>query len=362
MLGSVGKRGDCTVASVSPEQPLVTVAIPTFNRSGLLRLAVESVLAQTYSALEVYVADNGSEDDTPDVVAAIGERDPRIHYARLDTNIGMLGNLERSLRLGTGPYLMMLHDDDLMRPRNVAEKVRLLEERPDAVIAHSAMSYIDGDGNVTDERVAWGVPIDPVEDSSTFITRMFSTCNRVSPSGTLVRRSAIEHEHYEAEDKAANDMGLWLRVARRGAVVYTDEPLVAIRQHAMSQTASTGVRALSGGGYDVSFKSVGEIRLVLDRFAARFSGDPVPGPTLKRLARKSTSANLAMAIRQELGDRPRRSDLMRRVAEAVRIEPTFLLSADGAELMAAAVGGEPGAKLVQRAVPWLKSARSFFVR
>ena len=94
--------------------PRVTVGIPTYNRSGMLRGAIESVLSQTFTNLRLVVSDNASEDDTPDVVRSFD--DERIEYVRAAHNIGPAGNFRRLLELADTEYLVLLPDDDLLYP------------------------------------------------------------------------------------------------------------------------------------------------------------------------------------------------------------------------------------------------------
>jgi hypothetical protein len=331
--------------------------IPTFNRSGLLRHAIESVLDQSLSDIEILVSDNASTDDTAAVTASFG--DPRVHYCPLESNLGMIANLDRCLTLGHAPYVSIFHDDDLMRPHNLASKVAVLDDHADVVFVHSAFSYVDGAGDVTRDWMAWGRPISPFESPATFIRRVFRAGSRVSPSGTLIRRRLIRQVHHELEDQSANDVGLWLRLARHGSVAYLDEPLIALRRHSGSLTVTSGMRTMSdAGGYTPTFETTAQIRLVLDRFAARFPGDPVPARELRSLARRSTRTRLAAVISNRTGTNPSRADLVRLFTEASRIEPTLAFSADGVELLVKMVLGTGAASAVQRARPALRSARS----
>jgi hypothetical protein len=337
--------------------PRVSVAIPTFNRAQMLKDAIASVLAQTCTEIEILVSDNASTDDTASVVASFD--DQRLRHCPLETNVGMLGNLDRCLTLGRAPHIMILHDDDLMRPTNVAAKLAVVDAHPEVAFVHSAFAFIDVDGNVTQERMTWGLPVDPIESSETFIRRVFAHGSRVSPSGSLIRRSAIGDVRHESEEKAANDMGLWLRIARNGAAGFVDAPLVALRRHAGSLTVSSGVRTMSEDDeYAPTFETVSQMQLVMDRFAARFDGEPIPGSELRSLARRSTRSRLAGVVRAQAGPDPKRKDVLDLFVEASRIEPTLALSADGVELLATIVGGKTGGELVQRARPRLRSARA----
>jgi hypothetical protein len=167
--------------------------------------------------------------------------------------------------------------------------------------------------------------------------------------------------HHEVDEKAANDVGLWLRLARYGTVAYLDTPLIALRRHSQSQTVSTGIRTLAdAGGYAASFETIEQVRMVLDRFASRYGGDPVPARELRARARRSTRGRVATVIRHQAGSAGDRRELARLFARGLRVEPTLAVSADGVELLATIALGDGAASLVRRARPWLRSARAPF--
>lgn len=95
--------------------PLVTIAIPTYNRAdGYLREALESALAQAYEHLEIVVVDNASQDATPDYVGSID--DTRLRYIRNPKNLGVNGNFNACIDNARGEYVLVLHDDDSIDP------------------------------------------------------------------------------------------------------------------------------------------------------------------------------------------------------------------------------------------------------
>src|SRR5690348_12916694 len=99
----------------------VSVLIPTYNRSWGLRAALNSALEQTWHDLEVIVCDDASADDTQDVVAEF--KDPRLTYFRQPKNAGMVGNWGKAIDLATGEALILLADDDVLRPSFVQSRV-----------------------------------------------------------------------------------------------------------------------------------------------------------------------------------------------------------------------------------------------
>ena len=93
--------------------PLVSIGIPTFNRAeGFLIDAIKSATRQSYSNIEIIIADNCSADNTESVVQSIG--DPRILYFRHDHNIGPENNFNFCLNQVKGAFFLLLHDDDLI--------------------------------------------------------------------------------------------------------------------------------------------------------------------------------------------------------------------------------------------------------
>ena len=103
------------------EAPQITVAMPVFNGEGYVHLAIQSVLDQTYSDFELLIVDNCSTDGTLDVVKTFS--DPRIHLHVNSTNLGMVGNWNRSVELATGEYIKFLSHDDLLDATCLEEQI-----------------------------------------------------------------------------------------------------------------------------------------------------------------------------------------------------------------------------------------------
>lgn len=111
-------------------EPLITVVIPTYNRAGLLRGAITSVLDQTFSNFLLLVSDNASTDGTRALVE--GLEDPRIRYYRQPSNIGMLGNFRTAIYGVQTPLVAVLSDDDLYLPSHLQNAVAALGAYPQA--------------------------------------------------------------------------------------------------------------------------------------------------------------------------------------------------------------------------------------
>ena len=128
--------------SDSTNDPLVTIAIPTFNRASLLKGCVASALLQTYQRFEVIVSDNASTDQTPDVLREF--IDPKLRVVRQATNIGLIPNWNACLAEATGDYVVFVSDDDRIAPWMLERCIALVKSQPQLPIV-IALSDVQSD-------------------------------------------------------------------------------------------------------------------------------------------------------------------------------------------------------------------------
>ena len=116
-------------------EPLVSIAIPTYNRKSGLLNTIKYFSEQTYSNIEIIISDNCSDDDPTSHVNEICMKDKRIKYFRQDSNIGMAENAKFIWRLAKGKYFLLGSDDDWWHADFISEMVYLLENNKKAVCA-----------------------------------------------------------------------------------------------------------------------------------------------------------------------------------------------------------------------------------
>lgn len=104
---------------------LLDVFIVTYNRANYLKIAIESVLNQTYSNFELTILDNCSTDNTEEVCKSF--IDPRLHYIKRKKNIGGLGNIQDAFNRASKKYFVVFHDDDIMLPDFLDYEISYLE-------------------------------------------------------------------------------------------------------------------------------------------------------------------------------------------------------------------------------------------
>lgn len=113
---------------MTPERPLLTIAIPTYNRSSCLRELLDSLLPQLAdeSRVELIVSDNASEDDTQAVLDSFEAGGARFSRNRNTRNLGADGNIHHCFESASGTYVWIVGDDDIVLPGGVGMVVELL--------------------------------------------------------------------------------------------------------------------------------------------------------------------------------------------------------------------------------------------
>lgn len=131
------------------KNPRVSVLMPVYNGERYLREAIESILNQTYTDFEFIIIDDGSTDNTWQILQSYAANEPRIVLVRNETNIGLAGSLNKGLGLARGEYIARMDADDVSLPERLASQVAFLDEHPKVGVVGSSVQLIDADGSPT---------------------------------------------------------------------------------------------------------------------------------------------------------------------------------------------------------------------
>lgn len=135
---------------LAKDHPLVTIAIPTYNRAdSYLKQSLESAVKQTYQNIEIIVSDNCSIDNTEMIVKSF--HDPRIRYFRQKENIGGVNNSNYCLDQAKGVYFTQLHDDNLIDNDFIEVCLKSVNYCSDIGVIRTGTRWIDSEGNVLKE-------------------------------------------------------------------------------------------------------------------------------------------------------------------------------------------------------------------
>jgi GT2 family glycosyltransferase len=127
-------------------EPLVTIGLPIYNGASLCRIAIESVLAQTYPNFELLISDNCSTDETEDVCREYARRDSRIRYTKTERNLGAGGNFCRTVELARGEYFRWIAHDDSIYPDFITECLAVAEADPEIISVAPIIDIMDRAG------------------------------------------------------------------------------------------------------------------------------------------------------------------------------------------------------------------------
>jgi len=200
--------------------------------------AIESALTQSETDIEVILADDGSTDGTLEVAAAYTDR--RFRIEKNEPHLGLAANFNRCLEIAQGEYVKFLCDDDLIYPDAVARLADGLDRFPEATFATSAWNWIDADGALlrTTRLLRNAPPGGTLVDLRQIVAASWLYRNRIgNPSDVLLRKSALTRLHFNEKYPQMMDWYLWLRLLKRGPLVYFPQVLSAMRTHEASLSA-----------------------------------------------------------------------------------------------------------------------------
>jgi glycosyltransferase involved in cell wall biosynthesis len=202
--------------------PEVSVVIPTRDRSRLLALTLHSVRWQRGVDLEVVVVDDGSADDTAEVVAALA--DPRVRLVRHDTPMGVSAARNRGIAEAKGSWVAFLDDDDLWAPDKLARQLQAAHRTGRAWVYTGEVSI--------DEhlRILDGAPPAPPEQVLARIGRHNAV--PAGASNVLIHTDALARAgNFDIGLRNNEDWDMWIRLAKLGIPAWVCRPLVALRVH-----------------------------------------------------------------------------------------------------------------------------------
>jgi glycosyltransferase involved in cell wall biosynthesis len=242
-------------------KPLVSVIIPVFNKQNYVSEAIESVFAQTYAPIEIIAVNDGSTDNSLEVISrylndgiqVIDQKNSGVERAR---NLGFSKSV--------GSFIVFLDADDLMKSNRITKQIDLFISDPNLVLVGTWANVIDRSGNMV------GSICPNTSNAAIQLGNLFR--NQFVSSSVMVRRSAIADGLVFNESRGtrfAEDFDLWNRVSKKGLVANIPEKLTSYRRLEVSRSHSSA-ESLLESARDISaewlyhntncFESVGSAR------------------------------------------------------------------------------------------------------
>jgi glycosyltransferase involved in cell wall biosynthesis len=200
------------------KNPLISVIIPTYNRDWIVQEAIDSVLDQDFNDYELIVVDDGSGDNTREILGVYGKGITVLQQS----NKGVSAARNSGIAAASGRLIAFLDSDDLWLPGKLSTQVKFFEENAAAVINQTQEIWVRN-----------GVRVNPRKRHHKFsgmiFERSLALC-LVSPSAVMIKKSLFDAVGVFDEDlPACEDYDLWLRISCRYPVHLIDIPLIIKR-------------------------------------------------------------------------------------------------------------------------------------
>lgn len=217
-----------------------SVVIPLYNKGAFIECTLASVLAQRWSDFELIVVDDGSTDQGPDRVAAVG--DPRVRLVR-QANAGVAAARNRGIALAQGEWVAFLDADDWLHPDYLATLVEVQKACPEADTVATDLAFIAH--TEAHWPPPWPLPEGPPAiEVIRCLPQRWMQGPTLSSSSTAVRRSRLVQMQpcFPEGETQGEDLDLWFRLSEMAPIAMAHTPLAAYRIE-LAGSLSSGHRA-----------------------------------------------------------------------------------------------------------------------
>ena len=183
--------------------PRVSVIVPTYNRGQYIAQALESVFAQTFRDYEIIVIDDGSTDNTQEILKNFEGRIRSLYQE----NQGISKTRNRAIKESTGEFIAFLDSDDFWEPIKLEEQVKILDSHPDVGIVYARMPIINENGET--------IGMKPAGVSGRNFRELLQVWGDLPTSTVMTRRVCFEKVGlFEPDLEPMEDIDMWIRIAK----------------------------------------------------------------------------------------------------------------------------------------------------
>ena len=208
----------------------VSVCIPTYNGSTFLAEAIASVLAQSFRDFELLIVDDCSTDATLEIARSCP--DSRIQIHRNNKQLGIPANWNYCLSLARGEYIYLFHQDDVMLPQNLAQKMDILSSDTTVSLVHSAVEFLVED-SAPSPPANWleEATEDFIVDGEIYFRKLLLRNLICAPAVMTRRQMLLDLGGFDETLGFTPDYAMWLKLCVKGQVAFLSQPLLLYRWH-----------------------------------------------------------------------------------------------------------------------------------
>ncbi len=240
--------------------PALSVAMPAYNAERYIGRAIESILNQTFTDLELLIVEDRSTDRTWDIISEYSAKDDRIHAVRNDENSGAAASINRAIAMARAPIIAGMDADDVSVLHRMKTQLDFLQEQPEVAVVGSFVSHTNEDDEVLSLSRTGPTSIAEFED----LRRRGEPTMVFGGTAMYTKRLFDEVGGFDASLRAAADIEFCDRMADHGPVVAVPEALLLYRVYS---TSNVMLRFREGRRTH---------RFLEARRAARLAGKPLP--------------------------------------------------------------------------------------
>lgn len=231
---------------------MISICIPTYNGQKFLETCLDSAIKQTYHDIEIIVVDDGSTDNTPDIVAKYAAKDTRVKLFLNKKNIGLVSNWNRCIELSIGEWIKFLFQDDALAPNCIEVMINSISVN-DKILTSGRRLILDEsldeatkiysvNETLTFEQlgiISESPVYIPPQKITSFILKNVSMNFIGEPTVIMFKRDVVqEFGSFDPDLIQICDLEYFLRIACNYGVKYIPQPLTSFRVHKGSASAS----------------------------------------------------------------------------------------------------------------------------
>ena len=202
------------------DTPKISVIMSVYNGEKYLREAIGSILAQTFTDFEFIIVDDGSTDNSLEIIQSYNDK--RIRIINNEKNIGLTKSLNKALKAARGEYIARQDADDISLPSRFEEQMRYFEEHPEVALLGTSVYIIDENGKIIGKHIILAKPT----------AKDFFKCNPFDHGTVMFKKDIVNMiGFYNELIRYSQDYELWLRIAKYYEVRSLPQILYKLRSH-----------------------------------------------------------------------------------------------------------------------------------
>ena len=200
--------------------PKVSVLMPAYNSGKYIQQSIQSILDQTFQDFELIIVNDGSTDNTHDIITSFS--DDRIRYYQNDGNKGLIYTRNKQINLASTEYIALLDSDDLANKLRLEIEYGLLNDKNNLSFVSSSFYMIDENNNIINDKNVFKLDYQETKTLSLFL-------NPVATSSIMFKKSHLPKELFRKEYPVCEDYDLWTRIMIKGEGIVIPDYLVSYR-------------------------------------------------------------------------------------------------------------------------------------